>query len=80
MKIEGLEVIEFNVGGIQRIAKYGRKYNLFRPLKNIVYNFMKNIAIYDNLKGIVKFIEKIDLNAKTDRKKKSFENWERTYE
>lgn len=55
----------FEVGGIQKIAKFSRKFNFLKKFKSFIYKMLENKNIYDNLKGICDFADKkyIDINS-----------------
>ena len=52
------------IGGIQKVAKFGRRYRVFNPIKNIIHYLIDNLEIYDNLKGITKYVNEININDK----------------
>ncbi|MCM3756321.1 hypothetical protein M3197_02360 [Sporosarcina aquimarina] len=53
-----LNVRYFKLGGIQEIAKFGRKFKAIQPLKNIAYKVIMLFEIYDNLKGLANYATK----------------------
>lgn len=59
---KNINVTYIKLGGIQNIAKMGRRFNFIEPLKKVIYKLMSKLEIYDNLKGIVKYIDKININ------------------
>lgn len=56
-----LNVKYLKLNGIQEIAKYGRKYKFLKPLKKIAYKTISYFEIYDNLKGICNYTNKVDI-------------------
>ncbi|MFJ7974813.1 hypothetical protein ACIQZI_03735 [Peribacillus sp. NPDC096379] len=62
-----LSVRYLKLGGIQDIAKFGRKFKAIQPLKNITYMVMKYFEIYDNLKGMANYATKDQIDI-TDSK------------
>jgi len=57
-----LNVKYLNLGGIQGVAKIGRKYKILRPIKNFLYKVISKFEMYDNLKGIVDFATKLEID------------------
>lgn len=55
----------FELGGVQKVAKLGRKFVFLKSVKKIAYKAMQNRNIYDNLKGICNFadVKNVDING-----------------
>lgn len=62
---ENLNVTYFQLNGIQNVAKMGRRYKQLQPIKNILYKVYSRFEVYDNLKGIVNSIPKMDITDET---------------
>lgn len=62
IKIQGLKTTYLKLGGVQSLANIGRKYRFLKPLKSIIYKYMSQIDIYDNLKDIVNHADKITIS------------------
>lgn len=58
--LKDVEVQYIELSGIQSAARLGRKLKILNPVKKLVYNFMNRMEIYDNLKGIINHIDKVD--------------------
>ena len=56
-----LRVEYLKLGGIQNVAKIGRRLNFIQPLKRVAYRVMSQFEIYDNLKGIVHYATNMDI-------------------
>lgn len=61
MTLDGVNVTYVELQGIQKIARVGRKLRFLAPLKRYVYEWLRKREVYDNLKGIVNFTDRIDL-------------------
>lgn len=62
---ENINVKYIQLGGVQQIAKIGRKTRFLNPLKVLAYRFLSTIEIYDNLKGIVNHVTKLEIKDGT---------------
>ena len=51
-------------GGIQGVARIGRKVSFFKPIKKKIYDYLNSIEVYDNLKGIVNHVKTLELEVK----------------
>lgn len=61
LKNQKLKTTYIKLKGIQNIARIGRKYDFLRPLKRMVYKLFTKIEIYDNLKNIVNYADKMNI-------------------
>ncbi|TFJ24167.1 hypothetical protein CKN99_12765 [Carnobacterium maltaromaticum] len=52
------------LGGIQGVARIGRKVSFFKPIKKKIYDYLNSIEVYDNLKGIVNHVKTLELEVK----------------
>lgn len=57
-----IQTTYIKLGGVQNLAKLGRRLRFLNPLKRKVYNCMSKFDIYDNLKGIVNHADEIDID------------------
>jgi hypothetical protein len=53
--------IYLKLGGIQSVAKLGRRWNILNKIKPVVYHILFRNEIYDNMKMIVDHVEKINI-------------------
>ena len=58
---KNLNVIYLKLGGIQDLARAGRKFKLLKPFKNLAYEIISKFEIYDNLKGIIDYALKLNI-------------------
>lgn len=58
---EKINTTYIELSGVQKLVKFGRKLKFLRPLKKAVYRIISNFEIYDNLKGIVNYTDKINI-------------------
>lgn len=63
MSLTGVNCRFIRLGGVQSLAKVGRKYKFLRPLYKRVIKLLKKQSIYDNLSGIVNHTNEIDLKG-----------------
>lgn len=61
---EGVNVKYVRLGGTQNLARVGRKMKILKPIKGFVYRWMNRHEVYDNLKGIINYINDIELKEK----------------
>lgn len=59
LSIEGVEKKYFHVGGTQTVANVGRKLTFLKGLKPFVYKLLYGNQMYDNLKGLVRYVDKV---------------------
>ena len=64
MELEGVNCHYIKLGGIQSIAKVGRRFKFLKPLYNFGLKFLKNNNIYDNLVDIVNHTNELDLRLR----------------
>lgn len=57
-----LKVKYINLGGVQGFAKIGRKHKRLQPIKNFLYKVISKFEMYDNLKGIVNYSSKLNID------------------
>lgn len=62
LTVEQAEKKYVDLGGMQAVAKIGRKSKILTQLKPIVYRMLYGSEIYDNLKGIVNHIDEVDVS------------------
>jgi len=67
LAIGEINVRYFKLGGIQDIAKIGRKLKALQPLKVIAYKLITYLEIYDNLKGLANFSTKDHLDISDEK-------------
>lgn len=58
---KSLNVKYLKLDGVQKYAKFGRRYKLLKPLKKLAGMLISKFEIYDNLKKIVDYSLKIDI-------------------
>ncbi|MFF2588515.1 hypothetical protein ACFVSS_11560 [Peribacillus butanolivorans] len=51
----------FKLGGVQNLAKVGRRFAFLKPLRNTAHKFISNFEIYDNLKGIINHVHEFNI-------------------
>lgn len=61
LSLKGVNVKTVKLGGNQSVARIGRKLFFLKPLKKLLYKIMSKHDIYDNLKGIVNYVDEIDI-------------------
>ena len=61
LSVEGADKKYFNLGGMQTVAGVGRKFKFLNRIKPFIYKLLYGSQIYDNLKGLVNFVDKINL-------------------
>lgn len=61
LTINGAKKIYFKLGGLQSIAKVGRRWTFLNRIKPLAYQILYGNEIYDNMKSIVNFIYEIDM-------------------
>lgn len=49
------------LGGIQKLARVGRRFSWLKYVNRIVGCFLNRYEIYDNLKSIINFVDEVDL-------------------
>lgn len=59
---ESLNINYLKLGGFLGYAKIGGRYKILKPLKKLVWVILSKLDIYDNLKGIVDYALKININ------------------
>lgn len=58
---KNISITYLKLGGIQSLAKLGRRFKFIRPFKNVMYRIISKFEIYDNLKGIVNYANKVNI-------------------
>lgn len=58
---QNVKQIFIKVGGIQKIASLSRKYKRYKILRQYGNKIVNFLSVYDNLKGIIKHMEQIDI-------------------
>lgn len=58
---KNINITYLKLGGVQNLAKFGRKFKFLKPIKNMLYNIMSKFDIYDNLKDIANHVSKINI-------------------
>ena len=61
LTIDEVKKIYFKLGGVQTIAKVGRRWTFLNRIKPIAYKFLYGNEIYDSMKSIINFINEIDI-------------------
>lgn len=61
LSVEGVQKKYFKVGGAQTVASVGRKLTFLNGLKPLVYKLLNRNQVYDNLKGLVNYVDRIDI-------------------
>lgn len=51
----------FELGGAQSVIKIGRRIDFLNRIKPFLYKILYRNEMYDNLKGIIKFVNEIDI-------------------
>lgn len=62
IKNPNIETVYLKLGGMQTAARVGRRFRFLKPLKKIVYNHLVKADIYDNLKGITNYVDKLGIS------------------
>ena len=64
LAIKQVETHYVKLGGIQKLARVGRKFACLSFAKRMVSSFLNRHEVYDNLKGIVNFVDDVNLSEK----------------
>ena len=56
-----IETTYLKLGGVQTVAKVGRRFRFLKPLKKLGYKLLVKADIYDNLKGIANYADKLGI-------------------
>lgn len=59
--LENVNIKYLKLGGMQSAARVGRRFKALEPLKRLAVKIMNSHNIYDNLQGIVKYSNEIDV-------------------
>ncbi len=58
---EKVNVKYIQLGGVQNLARMGRRLKFLKPIKNLGYQVLSRMEIYDNLKTIVNHVNKMEI-------------------
>jgi hypothetical protein len=61
IKNPNIETTYLKLGGMQTAARVGRRFRFLKPLKKLAYNYLAKSDIYDNLKGIANYVDKLGI-------------------
>lgn len=63
--IQDLNVTYLKLTGVQNLASISRKLRIFAPLREIIYEIISKLRIYDNLKGMISHISDAGISNKS---------------
>lgn len=63
---QGITATYVRLNGAQTFARFSRKISFLKSIRRFIYKLMSKSEIYDNLKGIIYHIDKVDLSNSYD--------------